>query len=209
MPILALILLSCNNGKKSEKGIKVREDLGQSSDSLPSKELVIVKDDEEGWGTDIRLSIVKAEKTDTLITYFVSSHYDGRIIGFKMSIPSSPPKNGSDLAQILTFTSIGVASDYFISTLSKLYKQKVDQDIHFISSKGVAFIDLDALAKSQFGNVPVNKTSAKEMKIFFEAENPDDNAELYININEKEHWVEIKEKDEGYRKQVIKGFTTK
>ncbi|MBK7292200.1 MAG: hypothetical protein IPI78_19380 [Chitinophagaceae bacterium] len=47
------------------------------------------------------------------------------------------------------------------------------------------------------------------MKAFFEAENPDDNAELYININEAEHWIEIKEKDEGYRKQVIKGLTTK
>ena len=206
---LVVAILSCTNNDCSKKGIKVRADLVQSSDPFPSKELFIDDGDEEGWGADIRLSIVKVEKTDTSTTYFASSLYEDKNVGLHITIPSSAPKNESELAQILTFTSSGVISDNLIATLSKLYKEKIAQDIHFISSKRTAFIDLNEFAKAKFGKEPVNRTTAKEMKVFFEAENPDDNAELYININEAEHWLEIREKDEGYRKQVIKGFTTK
>lgn len=81
--------------------------------------------------------------------------------------------------------------------------------MHFITIKRLAFIDLNEFAKAQFGQELANKTTVKEMKVFFEAENPDDNAELYININESEHWLEIREKEDSYRKQVIKGLTTK
>ena len=45
------------------------------------------------------------------------------------------------------------------------------------------------------------------MLTIYKSENPDDNAELYININEKGHWIEIREKDEGYRKPVLKALT--
>jgi len=45
------------------------------------------------------------------------------------------------------------------------------------------------------------------MKLFFETEDPEDHAELYVNINEKEHWLEIREKDESYRRQIIKFLT--
>ena len=142
-------------------------------------------------------------------SYFANSLYEGKNIGLQVTIPSDSPKNENELAQILTFASSGVISHNFIVTLSKLYKEKIDQNIHFISSKRVAFIDLNEFAKSRFGKETVNKSTAKEMKVFFEAENPDDNAELYININETEHWLEIREKDEGYRKQVNKGLSTK
>ena len=47
------------------------------------------------------------------------------------------------------------------------------------------------------------------MKLFFETEDPEDYAELYVNINDKEHWLEIREKDEEYRKQVIKFLSAK
>jgi len=34
-------------------------------------------------------------------------------------------------------------------------------------------------------------------------------AEVYVNFNEKEHRLELREKDEGYRSQVIKFLTAK
>ena len=207
--IWVVTLLSCTNNNSSKKEARIRTDIIQSSDSLHAKELIIDNGDEEGWGADIRLSIVKIEKTDTSIAYFANSLYEGKNIGLQVTIPSTAPKNENELAQILTLTSSGIISENFIATLSKLYKQKIDPNIHFISSKEVAFIDLNEFAKSRFGKEPVNKSTAKEMKLFFEAKNPDDYAELYININEKEHWLEIREKDEGYRKQVINGFSSK
>jgi hypothetical protein len=85
----------------------------------------------------------------------------------------------------------------------------VDTTLHFVASKRVAFIDLNEFAKVKIGRELSNRTAAKEMKIFFEDENPDNNGELFININDEEHWLEIREKDEGYRKQVIKGLTAK
>ena len=47
------------------------------------------------------------------------------------------------------------------------------------------------------------------MKLFFENNDPDGYAELYVNINEKEQWIELREKDEGYRRQVTKFLTAK
>ena len=148
-------------------------------------------------------------KTDTSVTYFANSLYNKNNVGLKITIPTASPKSVKELAQVLTLQSSGNVSDNLIQTLSKLYKEKVDTTLHFVASKRIAFIDLNEFAKARLGQKPTNKTAVKEMKVFFESENPDDNAELYININEAEHWVEIKEKDEGYRKQVIKGLTTK
>jgi len=45
------------------------------------------------------------------------------------------------------------------------------------------------------------------MKLFFETEDPEDYAEFYVNINEKEQWLEIREKDQSHRRQIIKFLT--
>jgi len=201
--------LSCNNSDNSKSNTTADTKQVVTEDTFPVKELFVDKGDEEGWGADIRLSITEILKTDTSVTYFANSLYDKKNVGFKITIPTDSPKSKKELAQVLTLQSSGNISDNFVQTLSKLYKEKVDTTLHFVASKRIAFIDLNEFARVQLGQEPSNKTTAKEMKAFFEAENPDDNAELYININEAEHWIEIKEKDEGYRKQVIKGLTTK
>ena len=90
-----------------------------------------------------------------------------------------------------------------------MYKLKDDTAKHFISSAKLAFVDLNEFAKAKFGKDAVPHTDAKEMKLFFETEDPEDYAELYVNINDKEHWLELREKDEGYREQVIKFLTAK
>ncbi|HEX5153611.1 MAG TPA: hypothetical protein VFW07_19315 [Parafilimonas sp.] len=207
--ILTAAFCSCNNSDNSKANTTTDPKQVVAKDTFPVKELFVDKGDEEGWGADIRLSITEIVKTDTSITYFANSLYYNKNVGLKIIIPTASPKNEKELAQILTLQSSGNISDNLVQTLSKLYKEKADTTLHFVSSKRIAFIDLNEFAKAQFGQEPANKTTAKEMKIFFEAKNPDDNAELYININEAEHWLEIREKDEGYRKQVIKGLTTK
>jgi hypothetical protein len=109
----------------------------------------------------------------------------------------------------LTIKTCGGSSDNLLALLSKLYKLKVETLKHFIDSAKLSFVDLNEFAKAKFGKDAVPHTDAKEMKLFFETEDPEDYAELYVNINEKEHWLELKEKDEGYRKQVIKFLTAK
>jgi len=201
--------LSCNNSDNSKSNTTADTKQIVTKDTFPVKELFVDKGDEEGWGADIRLSITEILKTDTSVTYFANSLYDKENVGLEITIPTASPKSEKELAQVLTLQSSGNISDNFVQTLSKLYKEKMDTTLHFVASKRIAFIDLNEFAKAKLGQELANKTAAKEMKVFFEAENPDDNAELYININEAEHWIEIKEKDEGYRKQVIKGLTTK
>lgn len=207
--ILTAAFCSCNNSDNSKANTTTDTKQVATKDTYQVKELFVDKGDEEGWGADIRLSITEIAKTDTSIIYFANSLYDNKNVGLKIIIPTASPINEKELAQILTLQSSGNISDNLVQTLSKLYKVKADTTLHFVSSKRIAFIDLNEFAKAQFGQEQANKTTAKEMKVFFEAENPDDNAELYININEAEHWLEIREKDEGYRKQVIKGLTTK
>jgi hypothetical protein len=93
--------------------------------------------------------------------------------------------------------------------LSRLYKLKFDTTKHFVGFAKLAFVDLNEFARAKFGKDAVPHTDAKEMKLFFETEDPDDYAELYVNINDKEHWLEIREKDKGYREQVIKFLSAK
>ena len=206
--VLTVLLFSCTSNNNANKNISKRADLAQNNNA-PIKELFIDNGDEEGWGADIRISITNILKTDSSITYLMNSLYENKNIGFNITIPSDLPKSGQNLAQVMTLQSSGDISDNFIRTLAKLYKEKIDTTLKFIPSIKISFIDLDEFAKSQFGKEPVNKSETKTMKVFFESENPDDNAELYININEKEHWIEIKEKDEGYRKPILKDLTIK
>jgi hypothetical protein len=207
--ILTTAFLSCNNSDNSKLNTIADAKTIQNSDTFPITELFVEKDTEDGGYADIRLSITKISKSDTAVTYFVNSLYDKKNIGFKITIPTALPKSEKQLAQILTLTSSGNISDNFIQTLSTLYKVKLDRTLHFVALKRIAFIDLNEFAKAKLGKDPSDKTAVKEMKVFFEAENPDDYAEIYINVNEAEHWIEIKEKDEGYRNPVIKGLTAK
>ena len=190
--MLVSTLFSCSNSNNSTK---------KPSETFPKKDVIVLGED-EGWGADIKLSITEILKTDDNITYTVTSVYDKKDVGFKISIPAGN-------AKFLTIYSTGSNSNNFIQMLSKLYKENVDTATHFVSSKQVAFIDLHQFAKQLMGKETINNTGQKDLKMFFESENPDDYAEFYLNINEAEHWIEFKEKEDSYRKLVLKGLTTK
>jgi hypothetical protein len=189
----ALILFSCSNPESSNK---------KTTETFPAKDLIIYNED-EGWGGDIRLSITEIKRTDTSVNYIVNSLYDKNNIGFQISIPEEKNKR-----QMITFKSVGNISNNFILALAKIYKEQSDTSLHFVNTKQAAFVDLNEFAKKQFGQEPGNK-NRKDLKVFFESENPDDYAEFYLNINESEQWIEFREKEDSYRKQVIKGLTVK
>ena len=54
-------------------------------------------------------------------------------------------------------------------------------------------LTLNEFARERLGKDAIPQADAKEMKLFFETEDPDDYAELYVNINDKERWLELRE----------------
>ncbi len=205
-PILILILFSCSNQGNSKK---TNDTEIVKKDTFPIKQLFVDTSQEEGWGADIRISIVEIKKNDTSITYIANSSHAKGNVGLQIMIPTNTPDDKKAYAQIMILRSSGENSDNLVRILAKLYKEKTDTSLHFVTSKPIAFIDLDEFAKKEFGQVPGDNNGLKSLKVFFESENEDEYAELYININEKDYWIELKEKDEGYRKGVLKSITTK
>lgn len=204
--ILPILILSfgCSTNQNKPKPSDAT-----STVTYPIQPLFIDSGEEEGWGADIRLSLTEITSTDSFTTYKAISSHEGKNVGLEFTLPKIKPGTENSPTQILIIRTCGERSDNLLMLLSKLYKLRVDTTKHFISSARLAFVDLNEFAKAKFGKEAIPGTDAKEMKLFFETEDPDDYAELYLNINDKEHWLELREKDEGYREQVIKFLTAK
>ena len=189
--IIILTILSCSSHPKTDNVSKQID----STLSLHPKPLII-EGEEDSWGADLRLSFTEASTTDKETTYLVNSIYNGKNIGFTMTVP----KHGMTK---LLFKSDGQNSDNFIHLLQNLYKQKTDTTSKFIDSLSVDCLELADL--NQNGGKEV--VLAAERKLFFQGANENDYAELYLNINKSEHWIELIEKDEEYRPILIKLLT--
>ncbi|MBS1512319.1 MAG: hypothetical protein JST86_15840 [Bacteroidetes bacterium] len=170
-------------------------------DSLPATEVFVDTSQDEGWGADVRLSFINKTCTDTSIVYDVNSIYKNRNIGFILSVPVKGHLH-------LAFRSRGISSDRFIQFFKQLYLSKPDTLSRFNNE---TFVDcmymgdyIDSLNQQAKGVY----TSTHYCKLFFQGKNEDDYAELYLNINDEEHWIELREKDSEYRKTIIKLFTS-
>jgi hypothetical protein len=162
-----------------------------------------------GWDADMRLSIIEIIKSGNAINYKAISSFKGKNIGFEISVPRYDNKSKSYLARTATIRSIGEMSDDFLSTIATVYRLKLKDKAIFIDSIKISFIDLDEFSERVSGKNLSSDSKTKKLKLFFETEIPDDAAELYANINEKEHWLELKEKDDNYRENVVKFLTKK
>lgn len=193
-------LLGCaNNESVSEKD---QTEKG-SSGALPIKPLIIKNGDEDGFGADIRLSIVEQSEDDSSTIFKEISIYQGKELGLIVALPKA--KSGTKgFGNGIRLKSIGVASDFLLQTLAVLYKQKSDTSLRFTTSHTVTFVNLKEFAKSLNAEENADYTTSREYKLFFESENGEDYAELYLNIDPKERWIELDEKDEEYRPSLIK-----
>lgn len=206
--IVMATFISCRNSHQPTSNTMAEVSQVVYKETLPLKEMVVDNGEEDGWGADVRLSIVEISKTDTSTIYTIQSLDSNKTVGFTIIIPTDLPSDKNELAQFLTIQSCGDISNNFIQTLSRLYSEPLHRTCQFVTSKRVVFIDLNEFAKFRLGQEPVNRTTAKEMKLFFESDSEEHYGELFINVNELERWVEIREKDAGYRRQVVKGLTT-
>jgi hypothetical protein len=64
-------------------------------------------------------------------------------------------------------------------------------------------VNLNELAKSISGKEEQYK-AIDEYKLFLEGNSNEDYAELYLNINSTENWIELREKDEEYRTAILR-----
>ena len=198
--ILLVVLFGCSdNQADSDKEIKTTN---TTDSAYPVKALVIDNGEEEGWGADIRLSVINVIENDTAKIYKAVSDYENKKVGLIVSVIKNKEGN-KGFGKGLTLKSIGKESDYLLWTLLKLYKQKIDTSMKFINSISVDYVNLNEFARNlgADGSGPV---VANEYKLFFQGQNDEDYAELYLNINPEEHWIELREKDEEYRPLIIK-----
>jgi hypothetical protein len=207
--ILTVTLLSCTNSGNStntstvDTKKTVSKETSPAIDTFATKELSFNKDNEQGWGADIRLSFTHSRPADKGIIYKVNSSYKNKIIGFEITVPNPGLSK-------LTIKSVGANSNNFIHVLSKLYKQKLDTTLHFTDLITADCMNMGDYIDSLNKQADANYVSTKsQYKLFFQGKNEDDYAELYLNVNEKEHWIELEEKDEEYRPILIKLLTHK
>lgn len=192
---LTVFLFSCNSSDKTQNT--------SSNETFPVKELMIDNGEEEGWGADIRLSIVSIRETDTSKLYTAISTYQGTKLGLLVSIPRR--KEGEKgFGNGISLKSIGIESDNLLQTLAKLYKQKADSSLKFTTSITVTYVNLDEFAKSLGATDRDEYKTQNQYKLFYEGSSEEDYAELYLNISPSEHWIELREKDEEYRPVLIK-----
>jgi hypothetical protein len=195
---LATLLGCSTNQRKSVNTESTKTNIS----TLAIKPLQIDKGEEEGWGADIRLSIIDKAENDTVKIYKAVSSYEGKELGLLILVPKA--KEGSKgFGNGITLQSVGSQSDNLLYTLLTLYKQKVDTSAKFVKSVKVNYVNLKEFAKSVAGQEG-QYTTANEYKLFFEGNNDEDYAELYLNVNADDNWIELREKDEEYRPIVLR-----
>jgi len=168
-------------------------------------ELTSSQDAEEGW-KDLIFTITKKEKINNdFWSLTCKAKYKNEIVGIKINIAdkitagiiNGEIDNTSFVSKGVEILSIGKESDKLIEVISKLYGQP----------KRTKF----TTEKLTFTVFPLNKENAIlengrfHFKLFFD-ENEERNlyAEFFLNPDLKKGTVELNEKDEEYRANIIK-----
>ena len=200
------ILFSCSNNSTTKNAISQND---VKRDTFPIKELFIDTSTGESWGGDITISIAEIIKTGSSVNYFANSSFGNINVGFELIILDDTSSKKGIHGERMILKSSGVISDNLIKVLSKVYKQKIDTTKHFAVSQQLTFVNLDDFMKDEPGGPADGTPDIKELKIFFNPESDTEEAELFLDINEKEHTIALKEKDFDYRKGVLMGLTEK
>nr|WP_315238990.1 hypothetical protein [uncultured Flavobacterium sp.] len=182
-----------------------------NSPSISLTEITEVAE-QEGF-KDVVLKIVSEEKIKDSYVYIAKGLSNSKVVGLKFEIKSNLPnginsdgsldaKNGF-IRNAIKISSIGEESDEFLKAFSKLYGFPTDKNFINSTLSPTAF----SLNKSI---VEVEKLGYYKFKLFFRDSENDkeaDYCELFFNINTNEKTIELFEKDNEYRKSLIKVFT--
>jgi len=189
-------IVGCSTGQNNTGQL-----FAESKTNFPVKPLIILGDEDEGAGADIRLSIVSILEKDSSTVYKAVSSYKNKTLGLLVFIPKSKEDNNG-FGKGIMLKSLGKESDILLNTLAEIYKLHIDSNAKFIHSIKIGYVNLGEFAKSIQGTSANEGSNTSEYKLFFEAKN--DYAELYLNINPENKWLDLREKDSEYRPSIIK-----
>ena len=167
-------------------------------------ELTSNQDEEEGW-KDLVLTITKKEKLDNGFWNLIcKAKYENQIVGLKINIKDGIPAgivndeidNTSFTKKGIEIYSIGKESDKLIEVISKLYGKT--KETKFTTEKLILTV------------FPLNREKAIlengkfSFKVFFDEKNEQNlYAELFIKPDLINGTIELNEKDEEYRNNIV------
>ncbi|TSJ39450.1 hypothetical protein FO440_17045 [Mucilaginibacter corticis] len=189
--IIVILVIGC---KPKSNDIDNRIELSQLLDPSPNN----------NWGGDVILKIVDKKHTPNNETYTLKALYNKDTVGLALSIPNKAT-NKDGFSTGMKITSIGKVSNNFLHALTSIYKLKTDSANLFIREVDAEYVDLEKFVIST-GNKPTDNDGFTKYKLFFDVNN-DDEAEVFLNINENEKLVQLMEKDEEYRMPLIVALT--
>lgn len=146
-------------------------------------------------GGNLRLSYVGKTVTDTSVFYQVVSSYEGKSVGFNLSLPTEDKAKAR-------LSSRGGVSDDFLHALEKLYGVKVDNRSRFRDDVYADCYNLSKVYKSDSVQAEGGMN-----KLVFQEGADSLKPELFLNVNEKEHWIELVEKDTASSQTLLKRLT--
>jgi hypothetical protein len=176
-------------------------DGNSNSINFPIKPLMICPDKNDCTGADIRLSIVHISENDTFKVYKVISSYHNNNLGLLICVPKAK-ENNQGFGKNIILKSVGKESDELLSLIGTLYGEKPILKSKFAPFVKADYVNLGIFAKAVAGGQDKESLTVDEYKLFFESK--DDEAELFLNINPTEKWIDLREKDPEYRKTIIK-----
>jgi len=130
-----------------------------------------------------RLSYTGRTVTDSSVFYQVMATYQGATFGFNLSVPKG--EEGTAY-----FSGTGRVSDNFLHFMQERYGITVDTSGRFADDVPAHFLSLGT-----------------DDKLIFRTPASGDSAEIYLDINEQEHWIGLLEKDTVYRARLIRALT--
>lgn len=164
--------------------------------------------EEEGW-QDLILTITQKKLLETGYWDLIcKANYEGQVVGIRIyvleglepGIVGDGLDNTKFVREAVKIESIGEESNNFIKIVSKLYGQDESQSFTNESLVYTIFPLNEAKANLENGRF--------KFKLFF-----DDNdemglySEMYLNPDFPNGTIELNEKDEDYRKNIIKSMT--
>jgi hypothetical protein len=170
---------------------------------FPIKPAVVCPDKDDCLGGDVRLSIINSSENDTSRIYKIISKYQNSDVGLLIVISKATTDN-KGFGKYIILKSIGNSSDGFLKMLEVLYHQRVNSNSKFVASIPASYVNLKEFARS-VADKSSDSDDIDEYKLFFE--NKQDEGELFLNVNDKDHWVEFREKDQEYRPVIISMFS--
>ena len=175
---------------------------GKALDKPPPE---ITSGPDEGWH-DLTLAIRHSEKlTDGSQALHAYGVHHGRKVGVIVVLSPEWPKASFDqkvpftaYKGVVTYRSVGPASDALVQIIDELY----GTGLHPTSMRA----EIKITGISLEGRPDELKQGPVKIKLFYESDAEDRYAELFTNIDFQKSVLEINEKDEDYRKPVMRAL---